>query len=791
MLNNQPAIRSLIPFALGILIGSWIPFSLVHIQWILLGLFVLLWIAISFSRFPRIQQISILLALFFLGASRFNLAQNTLPQSHLLRVAHPPQMAKLTGVLIRDPKEKKKTIELLLQAEILSKDSIDIPVSGKILISIPKQQMPKLTYGDRISVTGELHFPKDKRNPGEWDYKKWLSRQGIYLVLRCEDFDQVRVVSRGQGPWLFREVIYPLRRHALFWIDQTAWDQETRALLRALVLGEQALIPTEMREAFSKTGVVHLLSVSGSHVGFVYLMLVLGLGLFRFPLGLQNGLASIGLVLYALITEASPPVVRATVMALAVLWGKVLEKKIDGFNILGIAAFFQLLIWPSALFDIGFQLSFLSVFSIFYGFRQFKKWKTHSLFFQKMGKYPWLFSILSICWVSLVAQLGTLPLVAFYFNCLPIVSIPANLLAIPLSGVITSLAFISWIFSTVHPWIGSVYADLNQTLLRLFLWLIKTMASLPGSSAIVPSPSVIHIILWYSFFGLLFHWKEQRVRNILLFSLCMLLNISVWTSIWKNKAKNLKWVQFDVGQGDAAFLTFQGNTLLIDAGGKSESYDCGDAILVPYFHRFGVRKLDAIVLTHPHNDHMGGLWSVVRSMKVKKVILPCLEAPPPSFQALLDSLQWWHIPLHFVKHLDSLALSPHLKIYFFFFPMEKNLNESSIVTLVCYGEIRCLFMGDAEEETEMQLLRYKNFPKIAGIKIGHHGSCRSGSERFLQKLSPQYAVISVGERNRYGHPCPKLLERLKKAHAKVCRTDKSGAVILKTNGKEIKFVNWK
>jgi len=791
MLKNQPAIRALIPFAFGILISAWFPLSLVPIQWMILGLIAFLLMGFLCSKPRIIREISILLALLFLGAFRYNLNQNTLPKNHLLYFVHPPQTVKLSGVLLRDPKEKKKTIELLLNAQTLWDTSNSISVSGKVLVSLKKEKMPTLRYGDQIHVSGELNFPKGKRNPGEWDYPKWLSRQKIYLILKCDSPQDLELISRNHSAWLFNKVIYPLRRHALFWIDHTAWDGETRALLRALVLGDQALIPTEMREAFSKTGVVHLLSVSGSHVGFVYLMLILGLGLFRFPIALRNGLASVGLLVYALITEASPPVVRATVMALTALWGKVLEKKIDGFNILGISALFQLLISPSALFDIGFQLSFLSVFSIFYGYQQFKTWTEHWPIFQKVKKIPWLWALFLTCWVSLVAQLGTLPLVAFYFNCLPLVSIPANLLAIPLSGVLTSLAFISWIFSAFHPWIGLVYANLNQLLLRFFLWFIHTMASLPGSSAIVPSPSVIDIFLWYISFGLLFHWKQRSLRNVFLFTGCILLNISVWTSVWKNKSIDLRWIQFDVGQGDAALLTFRGKTLLIDGGPKSPSYDCGEAVLIPYFHRFGIRTLDAILLTHPHNDHMGGLWSVARKMKVKKMILPELNSPPPVFQTFLDSLQLWHIPFEFFKDLDSLALSPHFKIYLFFFPIEKNLNESSVVTLLCYGKIHFLFMGDAGEATETQLLRYKSLPTMDGVKIGHHGSCQSGSKQFLQKFSPRYAVISVGEKNRYGHPCPELLERLKTANIQVCRTDQEGAVILDTNGEKIQRVHWK
>jgi competence protein ComEC len=487
-MNNRPALKASCILAAGILLGKWIPLRSAWLFWATLPFIGLAAASIRMSRFRRAAQGLLAALLLLTGAFRYVQENRLFPPNHIVRFIRPGRFVILRGVLEKDPVLKIGRSEILIQTLSVEFNDTVYSACGKVLIPFYRVSLPPLKYGDEISVSGKLNRPAGKRNPGGFDYREYLSRQNIHAMLKRGSMDFLRILHRGGGNVFLRRFLYPVRRFAQSVIDATVQDPDGRALLNALVLGDQGMVTPELREDFSKTGVVHILSVSGSHVGFMYMILFMAFGFLRLPDAFKTAAIVAGLVFYAQLTEASPPVVRAVIMALAALAGTRIERKADPYNILGVAAFAILLWMPQDLFDPGFQLSFLSVFSIVYIYQKFKNLKPVSAAYQKLSRYSWAKTTLAAVLVSLAAQIGTAPVSAAYFNWIPLSSIPANLIAIPLSGLIIAVSFTCLIIAPIHSGIASVYGALNGLLLSAFIRILDWIEKLPYSCVTVPSP---------------------------------------------------------------------------------------------------------------------------------------------------------------------------------------------------------------------------------------------------------------------------------------------------------------
>ncbi|MBN2201302.1 DNA internalization-related competence protein ComEC/Rec2 [bacterium] len=799
-MTRRPALRAACALSAGILSSPLI--RLPPGLWIAIwpGLFLLTLANRISTRFDRVSSVSSLGLIIWTGAILATAAGSWMPADHIARFACPADRVVLCGVLVRDPAARKGRFDLLVESDSLLDGRMNRSIQGRVLITRYGTEPPDLRYGDRIRVSGLLSRPATVRNPGGFDHRAWLNRSGIHALLKPEPGGGPVRICGGKGRFLYRKAVYPCRRFVLALIDATVPDPESRSLLRSLTLGDQGLISSDLREDFSRTGVVHILSVSGSHVGFMFVILSLVFGCLRIPEPFRSAAVSAGLVFYALLTEASAPVVRATVMAVTALSSSRLERTADPYNTLGLAAFGILLFRPLDLMDAGFQLSFLSVFSILAGYAGFKSFLSRRRTGKAAGMLKMGETVIAIAVVSVSAQVGTLAVSARLFNCVPLLSIPANAVAVPVSGAILAVSAATVAAAPVHAGLVSAYAALNRFLLAFFIRSIDWISSLPLSAASVPSPSIGGMLFVYGSVWLLFAFRNAPIRKCLISGLLLLLNLWVWPRSLRPGTPAVTWIQFDVGQGDAGLFLFPGGkTMLIDAGPASPSFDCGDRTLAPFLRRTGIRRLDILILTHPHLDHVGGAAALLEHFPVGRVLAPALEDSAKAYGRLAGICGRMDVPFGLIPEADSVVFSAGAKVFLFnpapagsdTVQTGSSANECSLITLIACGRTRWLSTGDAGFREEEKLMAAWPGSRLDALKIGHHGSAYSTSDAFLSRFKPELSVLSVGTVNRYGHPAPKTLDRISASGSELLRTDESGAIILESDGTGTRIVDWK
>ncbi len=798
-MKNQPALKAFLVLSVGIIAARFLKISLPVVFYFSVFLTAVTLLLFFTKQFKSITQLLIALCLVLVGFIRYQETLYLLPKNHIKQYLDIDRPVVLQGVLTKDPVEKPGRMELVVETRsLIFRDSL-LSVTGKVIIPVYRKPSVSLHYGDEICTTGFLQKPRGQRNPGGFNYREYLERKNIYGILRILSGTKTKITGRNQGNFFLREIVYPARRFMIRTINRITFGP-SRPILQALIVGEKGTISPEVRDSFAKAGVIHVLAVSGLHVGFVLLIFMTIFGLFRIPYGGRVLLTVFGLVFYAFLTEVRAPVVRAAAMASIYMIGTLIERKTNPFNVIGVAALGLCLLRPSNLFDVGFQLSFVAVFSIIY-------------FYQKLNNLPFITKLrrafaknrianycLTILLVSLSAQLGTMPLTAIYFNRIPVLSILVNIFVIPLVGLIVALGFVSLIFGIISPWLASAYGALNQELLSLLIKTVSWVGHLSFSHVFLPTPDILWVIVYFLFLLLLFNIQDTKWRKKFVFLFLISLNLIVWRGAIWNDGTRMTWIQFDVGQGDAAFIRLPcGRTLLIDGGEKRRFFDNGERVIAPYLRRKGIRKIDTVILSHPHNDHVGGLVYVLNHFKVKEVITAGTPFESQLYKKFLETIRKKKIPTRIVTAPDSMTEFPGVKLYFLS-PIGKrkteikdqshDINNNSLVIRILFGRTGLLFTGDAEKEAEHDILLSGKPLFSNGIKAGHHGSITSSTLPFLKNVMPEQAVISVGKYNKYHFPSPIVIQHFQMLGATVHRTDIEGAVIFKSDGKSLRQVKW-
>jgi competence protein ComEC len=642
---------------------------------------------------------------------------------------------------------------------------------------------PSLTQGQRIAGEFRLHRPTGFRNPGGFDYSAYLAREGIFLV-GSGRADRLTPLTPEAPPWPVR-----IKRWAVGTIHQHL-PPASAALLAGLLLGERSELPQAADDAFRRAGVYHVLAVSGFNVALLASVVFLGLSLLGIPRRLVAAAAVGCLIGFAFVVGGQPSVVRATIMGVLLLIGRLLDREVNPLNSLALAALLILLWRPNDLRDPGFQLSFAATLGILILAPPTER------FLAAAGWPRWL---ALPCSVSLGAQLAVTPIMLTHFNQLSLIGVGANLVVVPLAALATTLGLSTLLLTLLWEAPARLLFESLWVLLVALRGTVWLLAKLPAAMVHLPAPHWTTSAGFYAVVGTLpFFRRHWAVRTGSCLLVLWVMGVSLWP--WVKPADRVLRVTFlDVGQGDAALVELpDGRRLLIDGGGGGgPRLDVGERVVAPFLWNHAVRVLDVVAMSHSDPDHAGGLGAILRHFTVKEFWGNGVwDAGGAELRELLDrggllrrelrrgERIWLGSTLVTVLHPPTQLLQGSPR------GAASDENNNSLVLRLDWGLASILFTGDLEQEGEASLLGSSELLRHLVLKVGHHGSRYSTSERFLAAGQPSLAVISAGARNPFRHPAPEVLARLEAARIRTFRTDRDGAVLLESDGRRLSLTGW-
>ncbi len=782
--RQRPALWTALGFGVGIFLGRTVDMGLVTAA--LLSGLALVGAAAGFYRKARWTGWMLWGVVVLLGALRYHIDTALSPLPHLVALEVFGQRGVVTGHIVQEPERSDERVRFIVALEQVVADSAVYHLSGRVLVTVKDVSWPA-DYGDRVSLRGKLQRPRALRNPGTFDYRAFLAQQDIYGTLFVGKPEQIASVERLPGHWLYEGVVLPVRRAVRQSIERNLAGAPA-GLLLGVLLGEKQRIPEEVRAAFRSTGLAHALVVSGLHVGLVGGFFFFGFRLLRLADRPSSAATIAALALYALVTGAQVPVVRAVLMGTVVLLGRVLRRQGDIYNTLGLAALAILVLWPESPWSLSFQLSFGATWAIvaLHG-------PLASLFpaaYQRADSRVGRWVVSPLC-ASLAAQLGTGPLIAHSFQQLALGAVVANIVVVPLLALAVGLGLLAALTGWILPWVATAFNAANYLVLVGLIELVSWWASLPFASVTVPRPGVLFVAVAAAL-CLLGPLLPDRAwaRKAAIFAALVWLNVAMWT--YALRARDLEIVFLDVGQGDAAFVRFpNGKTMVVDGGERSEYFDCGEQVLLPFLRYMGVRQVDVVVASHPHNDHIGGLVALLEQMEVGHFLDSGQAYDSWTARRLRELIAERGVRYHRVAAGDSLAglggvaglvLHPTAD----FVDADGNApfgpNNGSVAFSLQHGAMRVLFTGDVEQETDPAILAWGLRLQAQLLKVAHHGSRTSSQPLFIQAVAPAVAVMSLGEGNKFKHPAPEVVVRYAAHGARVLRTDHTGAVRVRIDG---------
>ncbi len=782
-----PFLYLAISLASGILFSSLLslPFLLCVLG--LVGSLILSWLAF-FLKKDGLAFAFILAATVFLGLSLYS-RENKNYEKNPVKVFDFNGYADFYGRLYRSSSYGVGRTYLFLRVEKIRYLNKEEKAEGNLRVTVlhPGQYPSplRLKVGDKVKVSAQVLPVRDFRNFGEPRLANLRKNQNVHnhavtkspLLVELQEssapFSVFRVTSS-----LRQKLTQKIEDHFSS-ADRTVLSQEG-AVVEALLLGERGRMEEATTLALQKSGLFHLIAISGAHIAIISYLLFGILKLFGTPKRPSYAVLIVLLLFYALLVEGRASVFRAAIMSLVFLVGKLLWKNSRLLNTISFSAFILLIANPFYLFDMGFELTFAATLSIILFFRAVQKY---------LPRLP--LKISDLFALSLTAQLGVLPFLASSFNRVSISSLLLNLAAIPLTGVIMGLGFVFLGLSFVNSLLAQGMARALEFLVRVFLWIAHLFDPVAFFSYRIPTPP-LPIILGYFIFLLLFllrtKFKGQKLLTVTFFALFLVLLVTY--PFPAQSSRSLRLTFLDVGQGDCILVEFPGRKkMLVDGGGvPDDSFDIGENVVSPFLWSKGIKKIDYLVLTHAHPDHMNGLKAVARNFKVGRFWEAFSPPQSPAYEELKNSLGPAVLKERIFRGFDYQAGDVKMRVLH---PEEEKpfvheaVNEKSIVLRLSSGETSFLLASDIGLGAESEMIEKNLLLQSQILKSPHHGSKSSSSELFLDKVQPQIVVVTVGRGNLYGVPNQEVLDRYKKLRARILRTDEEGAVEIAIDGKDI------
>lgn len=625
--------------------------------------------------------------------------------------------------------------------------------------------------GERIEVYGKISPVEAPRNEGVFDFHLYYRTISVHGSMYGTSF---RVI--GGEPKPFARGLQELRLRMGDILDQLLPPQDA-GIYRALLTGDKSAMDEDIRSLYQENGIAHILAVSGLHLS------ILGLGVYELlrhfgrSKAASGSVAALLIISYGILTGCSGSALRAVLMLLLRFLAAAVGRSYDMLTAMAAAALFLLWKEPFMLFGAGFQLSFLAVLAI---------GLCHVL---PAPKHP----LLEGLWLSFYLQLLTLPVILFHYFRFPLYGIFLNLIVLPLMGcVIYSGVFAVGLFGLSEK-LATIAVGGGHWILRLYTLLCTHCAALPYSSLLLGRPSMHSILLYYTALGVV-TWAlaERHAAERSGLAACRLplpcIVLPLLLSLLCLPAKQpqgLEITALDVGQGDGFILRNQGLVMSVD-GGSTSDQRLGENVLVPYLESQGIGHIDLALITHCDADHYSGIQYLLEEepkMSIGELLLPRVAMQDARYDALRDAADARDVRIRYFGQGDCIDLG-EVEIRGYYPAGTERLeaaNDHSIGMLLRASDFQMLFTGDMDEDCERQMLAAlweadAGYPKIDVLKAGHHGSHTSTSEALLAALRPDYAILSYGVGNDYGHPHAETRERLRRYGVEMLETGKMGEI---------------
>ena len=669
------------------------------------------------------------------------------------------------------------------------------PVSGHFQLIFYRIDAVPFEYGDRLEMAISLRQPQSFLNPGVFDVAGYHRRQGSSGTASLAHPRLAKKVGEGGSRFLRR--LFRLRENIRLQIAGHLTGPAA-AILSAMLIGEAGGLTDAVWDVFSASGVIHLLSVSGSHLALVALLifggvrrallrlppaLLLRLSLWKIPSQIA-ALATAGPVtFYALLAGAQTATIRSLVMVLVYLLAVWLRRADDPKTSLAVAALLILAFDPLAVFDLSFQFSFLSVLSMILASAA---WPPPEIAPQSAFVSRAILRPAQIAGVATLAvTIGTLPLTLHHFHTFSLVGIVANVMAVPVAGfVIVPLGLFSVLLSLLVPGAAFPLAAVHQGIGTFFFDGLTVFARLPGADTHFASPPLWMVLSFYAVLALCMRRRASAWVYVVAMSSLLLL------SGVRSAPKHLRISFLDVGQGDATLLEFpNGQVMLVDAGSGGD-FDAGRRAVAPYLWQRRIRTIDDLIGSHPQQDHMGGMATLLKKFRVRRLWTNGTTSDALFYRAVQRhaaaagleerSAQRTTTPVA-IGDCDITFLNPpnldHSSAVARTQTHSRN-NRSVVFRLHCRtpADFSLLMTGDIEQSAQQRLLANGEMLRSDLLKVPHHGSRGALDPDFLSAVAPKVAVIEAGRRNRYGHPHPEVVEAYDKRGIALYRTDRDGAV---------------
>ena len=795
----RPVIPLLIALMAGITCANLFPIPDLPVRVCLVLTLILLLLAMLRKRghflFPPL-----LIPLFFLGILEMNVYLYPHPGNNHITNFHGPEKVTVEGMIYDNPLVSPEKTDLLVSASRIFINGKYLPASGRVLLNI--REPFQFHYGDYVRFQSRIRLPHNFGNPGAFDYEKYLRIRGVLARAFVKDSAGFVVLRRETGN-AFRTRIERFRDLIRESVLETSPGTDGK-IIQAMILGDQKEIPKEVMEKFNRTGTTHIIAISGFNVGIVAMF-----SLFMIRLLLKSSeylqlrwnvprvstlFAILIVIFYTFIAGSGISVVRASIMVVLFMFAILINRERDLYNTLALAALVILIVTPYSLFDISFQLSFVAVASLLFLTPRLTallpapsmpepSCMTHDDRLIRYAKKA-LRAGAIFFFASLSATLGTLPLILFYFNRLSVVTLAANLVVVPILGVL-AIPFCLFIIIAVplSAPLADIIIRISAVLVNISLSLVDALAALPWSSVYVSTPTFLEIGAFYLFLiwtGFLLDHLNQKGERITpgksallwkampVFLVLFFIVDGAWLYLQEQHRDKLTLTAVDVGQGSAILIRFPGGKrMLVDGGGFfDDTFDVGKYVIAPFLWKEKISRIDTIVLTHPHPDHLQGLLFVLENFQVNEVWTNGEGSDTPLYLAFRRLIGERGIPLRVLSDrtpvmeisgvvirilspVETLAIpdAPHSSL-----PPKGNeandllpviqpsaktrsrlsydVNDRSLVMKLTFGSRSFLLPGDISKDTELRIVESASGLDSDVLFVPHHGGFRSSTVSF-------------------------------------------------------------